>query len=137
MAARAASAYPPAVPDGPVFRNLLQRTPQYDRLRLMSDYLAPTPVWAPAELGGYVLTDLEQLGVEEALCRELLAWQHYFDEHHPLDLCAWDSPRSEATYADDGHRLHDRLRAALPGVRVDLDLWPVPDDGDDVPTDEA
>ncbi|NAZ82468.1 hypothetical protein GTR02_11615 [Kineococcus sp. R8] len=118
------------MPDAPVFR-LLHRTPHYDRLRLMSDYHAPTPVWAPAELGGYVLRDLQQLGVEDALCRELLAWQHYFDEHHPLDLCAWDSPRSEETYAHDGHRLHDWLRASLPGVRVDLDLWPVPADGDE------
>ncbi|MGI4896060.1 MAG: hypothetical protein ACRYF3_13200 [Janthinobacterium lividum] len=103
----------------------------------MSDYLAPTPVWAPAELGGFVLTrtHLDDLGLDERLRTSLLGWQSYFDEHHPADLCAWDSPLSCARYANEGFRLREELQAALPGITVDLDLWPVPDLDADVEAD--
>ena len=36
----------------------------YERLRLMSDYSAPTPVWAPADLGGFV-DDLDKRATEQ------------------------------------------------------------------------
>ncbi|WP_380158861.1 hypothetical protein [Kineococcus sp. R86509] len=99
----------------------------FERLRLMSDYLAPTPVWAPADLGGFVLsiTHLDDLGLDETLRTGLLRWQAYFDEHHPVDLCGWDSPMSCTRYAGEGFRLQQELTDALPGVRFDLDLWPV------------
>ena len=93
----------------------------------MSDYLAQTPVWAPADLGGFVLsiTHLDDLGLDETLRTCLLRWQAYFDEHHPVDLCGWDSPMSCTRYAGEGFRLQQELTDALPGVRFDLDLWPV------------
>ena len=95
----------------------------------MSDYLAPTPVWAPSDVGAFVLTTthLDFLGVGERLRTGLLAWQAYFDEHHPVDLCGWDSSLARTQYACEGFRLHEALQAALPGIWVDLDLWPVPD----------
>ncbi|MEW1956504.1 hypothetical protein [Kineococcus sp. NPDC059986] len=98
-----------------------------ERLRLMSDYLAPTPVWAPADLGGFVLSPahLDHLGLDEHLRTGLLSWQAYFDEHHPVDLCGWDSPSSCTRYASEGFRLQSELNDALPGVHFDLDLWPV------------
>jgi len=100
----------------------------YERLRLMSDYLAPTPVWAPADLGGFVLSrdHLDDLGVDETLRTGLLGWQAFFDEHHPVDLCGWDSPASCARYAGEGRRLQQALGDALPYIHVDLDLWSVP-----------
>jgi hypothetical protein len=99
----------------------------FERLRLMSDYLAPTPVWAPADMGGFVLsrTHLDDLGLVAALRTGLLEWQAFFDEHHPVDLCGWDSPASCQQYASEGFRLQSELTHALPGVRFDLDLWPV------------
>ncbi len=94
----------------------------------MSDYQAPTPVWAPADVGAFVLstTHLDDLGLDETLRTGLLRWQAYFDEHHPADLCGWDSPHSCERYAHEGERLRAELERALPGLRVDLDLWPVP-----------
>ncbi|MCI2239581.1 hypothetical protein MN205_13930 [Kineococcus sp. TRM81007] len=102
----------------------------FDRLRLMSHYEAPTPVWAPADVGAFVLstTHLDHLGLDETLRTSLLRWQEYFDEHHPADLCGWDSPASHQRYAAEGQRLREELDRALPGIQVDLDLWPVPSD---------
>ena len=93
----------------------------------MSDYQAPTPVWAPADLGGFVLTTehLDDLGLTETLRTDLLRWQAFFDDHHPVELCGWDSPLSCEQYAGEGFRLQRELARALPGVRFDLDLWPV------------
>ncbi len=102
----------------------------FDRLRLMSDYEAPTPVWAPASVGAFVLspTHLDHLGLDETLRTRLLRWQQYFDDHHPADLCGWDSPGSSQRYASEGEQLREELERALPGLRVELDLWPVPAD---------
>ncbi|WP_432548112.1 hypothetical protein [Kineococcus sp. SYSU DK004] len=100
----------------------------FTRLRLMTDYQAPTPLWAPADLGGFPLTrtHLDDLGLPCELSNDLLRWQAFFDEHHPVELCGWDSPLSCAQYVSQGVTLQRRLSEELPGARVDLDLWPVP-----------
>jgi hypothetical protein len=87
----------------------------------MTDYLAPTPVWADHT---HVLPDLSALGLTDHLVAELLAWQRYFDEHFSTDGL-WDPPTGDQVYAATGRRLHGRLTRALPGTVVSLDLWPV------------
>lgn len=96
---------------------------QVGSLVLMSDYLAPTPLWAGvgACLGrGY----LERLGLPEPLTQGLLAWQELFDAHYRHED-GWDSPDVATTYEQDGHQLRAALQEALPSSVVQLDLWPI------------
>ncbi|WP_380176163.1 hypothetical protein ACFEMC_10690 [Kineococcus sp. DHX-1] len=96
---------------------------QVGSLVLMSDYLAPTPLWVGvgACLGhGY----LERLGLPEPLAQQLLAWQELFDAHYRQEG-GWDSPDAATIYEQDGHQLQAALQEALPDSVVQLDLWPI------------
>jgi hypothetical protein len=96
--------------------------PAWSSLCLMTDYGAGTPLW----IGGENLSDLEPLNLGPHLVRSLLSWQHHFDEHFLYDRePSWDRPASRDWYAQEGARLHERLRRALPDIQVTLDLWPV------------
>ncbi|WP_432524274.1 hypothetical protein [Kineococcus sp. SYSU DK006] len=96
---------------------------QVGSLVLMSDYLAPTPLWAGvgACLGR---SYLEQLGLPEPLMQGLLAWQDLFDAHYRQDD-GWDSQDAASTYEQDGRQLQKALQEALPHAVVQLDLWPI------------
>lgn len=60
------------------------------------------------------------------MVESLLGWQRHFDHHFSYDReSGWDDPASAAWYAEEGVRLGDELKQALPDVDVILDLWPV------------
>lgn len=99
------------------------RPPWRRPLQLASDYAADTPVW----VDGGLLLDLDQLGIDEQLQADLIAWQRVFEEHFRPTL-AWDGPEPRARYAEQGPVLLDRLRTALPGVTIGIDLWPLEPD---------
>ena len=89
---------------------------------LMTDYGASTPLW----VGSRNLSDLEPLHLRPHLVRSLFVWQHYFDEHFLHDQePSWDNAVSRDWYAQEGVRLHECLRRALPDIQVSVDLWPV------------
>ena len=96
------------------------RPPWRRPLQLASDYAADTPVW----VDGGLLLDLDQLGIDEQLQADLISWQRTFEEHFRPAL-AWDGPGPRTRYAEQGPVLLSRLRSALPGVTVEIDLWPL------------
>jgi hypothetical protein len=88
---------------------------------LASDYRCPTPLW----IGQGCVADATVLGLVPHLVASLVAWQRHFDTHFPMDGSGWDTQENRDWYAEEGARLHDRLRRALPHTDVELDLWPI------------
>ena len=99
------------------------RPPWRHPLQLASDYGADTPIW----INGALLLDLDRLGIDEQLQSDLIGWQRIFEEHFTPTL-AWDGPEPRSRYAEQGPALLDRLRTALPGVPIEIDLWPLEPD---------
>jgi hypothetical protein len=101
-------------------------TIQPAKLTLAVEYSAPTPL----DINGGVLRSTEPLGLDDALSDALIGWQRHFVEHFYFDRWPhWDSLAAADWHEAEGHRLFDRLSAALPETQVTLSLWPVEGDG--------
>lgn len=95
------------------------------RLTLTVEYAASTPL----DIDGRVLVSTAPLALDDPLSQALIDWQQHFNAHFSaMRWPHWDSAAAADWHEAEGHRLLDRLSAALPNTQVTLDLWPIEGD---------
>jgi hypothetical protein len=87
------------------------------KLRLSTDYSAPSPVWS--DLG---CVGLGELGISPALARRLDAWNELFQDHFHWDG-GWQDSAAREQFAAQAHQLVRDLERELDPVEVVLDDW--------------
>jgi hypothetical protein len=93
---------------------LAQDAGQHDLL-LMVDYSAEMPLWGRVA---------KQVELDPALVNRLAAWQREFDNDFQYEK-GWRSADARDRWAAEAVELEAQLRAALPGVKLKVDLWPL------------
>lgn len=85
------------------------------RLKLRPEYGAQLPLWG---------SSWETLGLDVALLDSLADWQDDFDANFNAGV-GWKTAEARDRWSAEAVKLEARLRAALPGMELEVDLWPV------------
>lgn len=88
--------------------------------RLMNDYSADWPFWGGKDGAGLCADGDPALPVETATAARAWASQFnaLFDWQH-----GWPSAAIAAAHEEEGRRLYDEVKSALPGDEVVLQYW--------------
>jgi hypothetical protein len=101
-------------------RKATQHVPLEDStssVKLMPDYMCELPLWGRS---------WQSLKLPAPLLDRLADWQDCFDDNFDA-FSGWKTPEARNAWEEQSVGLIRDLKAALKGVRLTVDLWPLRD----------
>jgi hypothetical protein len=86
-------------------------------IKLMPDYMCELPLWGRS---------WQSLKLPVPLLNRLADWQDHFDDYFDA-FSGWKTPEAQSLWEDQSVALIEDLKAALNGVKLTVDLWPLRD----------